>query len=820
MALNIIYEFSFNKDVMNAANEASKLKMKWFKSVTKHEDVDKNVVLKYLGVINELLARYTDAMKNSREDAKGCSGPDNIDRAIPYADVKDFFYAKYDYAGILKFTEDMYKVINRGQVKSEDDIQSFFTDQVNKFFKGLPETYAAVRDDVLSIKAISADKRDIAQFNAVKSQNYFDPTERKEIYDSIRMTIDYVSNQINQKGRIDLEDGSMNAQITFINTVVDFMTYTLTAYMARVFIITNYLNTFILACNSYEVGVVAESVQDVSNKISDSEVDVIKSADEASLREPKDFENLADLFKTFTSIIGGSVKYDKDKTYVLRDMLDGNMFDEAALSNPLYEFINNRIGWAYFEGPRATKDITEFVAELKGYISNSAQALSTSISAKQELLPIIKLTGEDKKTKEGIQQVASQLADFSVSMLHQLQNGFKHYIDDRTRESLLPNHNLHMLNMYAELVKYIKELYEEIATTTLARFRDLEILYNGANNDELKNIMNSFKVKVPGDMKEEKSVTNTTDNLVPDTSRLPVDLHSLPAYESYRMYSEYARTIFPNDTYYSEAFDLSKLIDTLLSKVSGWFSKMNKFFDNDRFKAAVKWVNDNQGRLNSMTFRAGQKVLPYKANINYPSIDAFTRALGAFNVDGIKSQEDLDKFIDSLYDINANDQTFTKIIKSNDTNSGKQLENYVLFGVQPGTDVSEKTLDSSDAVKNEMNNIWISTVKSSTSIRQSLTTAEQQMKNTMQSVKSKIAGATLSNNANDKKDTAPDINGGDEEGTENPTNKEDNTSLLQSAVTRMDAACNKIVFPVYNIFHKAIVDQYNYIREAFQNAEK
>lgn len=832
MNIYFIDSYQFSEDVNKLANSTSEMKMELFRASNQLKRIDSTKVHKYLGTINGVLSEYSTKFENLEDAMSDATGQEGV-TTVSYDEIKPYLYANFDYASIISYTDGLYKGIADGKFKDGEDIQDFYDHTVSIAFKDIPTSTPAILDDIKSLKWHDASTAEAAKFNAVKLQHIFNSRDRQELYKAIESVLNFLCAEIDTDGKINIATDDITLRISFIVSVLDYALYSITAYMGRVIALYAYAYRFI---SDGKVIPTHESVE-VKEKITDEAYKVIIPADDMACRDPKNFVSLINMMNEFATVIGAQPLSSEELnfldtisySYRIRheeENNDDNIFVNALIGNPLYEFITQRM--LHFEWELSWKQRQDFVDELHSYVYNGQQGLSSSLSAKQQMIPIIRDTLSDKNNIEDYRKIVSDLNRFSLEIFSILRRYFMDAIRYRSDESNEPRYTNSMLNSTAELVKCIKELYNDLVEVVLSRLRDIELRINKNKEDELNKIFTNVSIDVPGELKSDVSHTHDMMNASPDTSRLPVDLYSLPTYESLRMYSEYVASLpgMEGNGYYSEAVDFSKIVDTLQALFQGLVKKFIQFLDNPKFKNAVNWVSKNESTLNNLTYNGSMEVLPYIEDIKLVDFDAFVNKLKAFNNTTIESDENLKKYLDSLYDLG--DQTLTKIWNSNDKNMNDQMSNYILFGAQPGTVVKSKTLTGDASIKADLK-IWIGTVKSSTFLKGTITNIEQAANGTIKGIKSQIvnmkkAPSTQTTTQQSNTQEAPELNN-DKATNSNQTQQQvastnNNDQRIQNALSGIQTAFQKVIAPDYMIMHRAIIDQYNYIKTAYNMANK
>ena len=817
-------------DVNSFVGESGKAKMELFKASYQNRKVDYRIIQKYIGALNGMLSKYGNKLKEVEDAVKsmGKVDPDaRIRGCIAYETAKPVLYANFDYASVLQFADGLIKGINSNKMNGVDDVDDYFDHTVSIAFKNIPTSTASLVEDANSIRNTPVDRSEISHFNAVKGLRIYNEMDRRELYKASCKVIDYICDEINKNGGLGIYTDDASVKVAFVNSIIEFITYSITAFMYRTVIISIYADPFInYKANDEDGPVMSESVQEVNNKISEKDIRVMHDADDAILRDPANIEKFYDTINEFGQIVGISI-FDKNPN--LRNHWDqfnfvdrntdfqNNIFNQELIGNPLYEFIRNKLTTARWDDVIADRT-SRAADEFDTLVHNKKQGLSDTMSAAQEMFPIFRDTWKDKTSENDIETIIRDLGRISIPILAALAATARSIDNMRSDdvESDKPYGNNSVLNNNARIIKTARELYKDIALVVLSRFRSLEIIINKNRQKDIADGFADVSIKVPGDFKENDPGKEAMGDSVPDTSRMPVDLYGMPTYEACRMYSEYASYILGDDEFFNEAVDFSKIFDTLQAFLAAWYKKAIQFFDSAGLKNAGAWVENNQGTLKTAKYNGTMEVLPYKSDIKYPSMTEFNDKLNKFNADLLKSEKDFNAFIDSLY---ANsDNTLTTIWKSDSKTLNADIENYVLFGVAPGTNVQTKTLNTSEAIQTEMSNTWISTVLAAKTLRDAFVNGEKQADNAVKNIKTKIAATQSTNNQNNQDQNNQDQN--------NPNNQQQNNTNAQAndenapvspqtALSRIQTAYTKVVFPVYMIFHKAVMDQYNYIKQAY-----
>ena len=796
MDYDIITRNSLNADVVKLVQTSSKLKLGLFRSLMDHKDVDTDNVKKYLNVANEIIARYDETLSKltkEMDDYKYQSGVTS--RGITYKKAKPYILAHNDYASMLKFADSLFTDISKGSVESTKDADDMFEDYAEKYFDGMGDTTAEALGEVIELfdDRQKLDESECKHAQSIDWPSVYRKSDRNELNKSMTKLMDWLIDGM-KEGTIKFDNDDVTCPILFMTNVIEYMTYSVTAFICRV------AGVFIYAGQIKDDGncVACES----ASNIGASRINVMNAADEMSYRDPKDFNEFVSLAMEFcgamrTSIPGSDNEKDR---WWMEIPMENNKIKNALVGNRIVSLMSDV--WASTEFRDGLKDYKEFAQQLNRLV-NEVNPLGQTNAMQEMFIAVRDANGDDKKA------LVADICAFAIWELNKITKVMDHITGTYRADLYDTKANSPMKHYYEQIQKVLRQLYAESVHTFICKLKDIELNENKDREEELNSTFVSMSIKVPG-MKDDNSSVHNMMTAVPDV--LPVALEAMPVYESLRMYSEYAKTVLGDDAYYSEAVDFSKLIDAFQAAITAFFNKVKKFFGNKSVAAAAKWVEDNKASLTGAEYEGQMEVLPYLADINCPSIDVVTDKLNAFTVDSVKDDESLNKFIDSMYA--GISPELVKIMKSDDKNKTAAIQNFIMFGINPGTNPATKTLSSSAEIKKEMIN-WISNVMGCAAIAIAYTNSEKKANEAMRSLKSKVASA--SNQMSDEH-VAPTI----DDGTTQPTQAEQkaDSTNLQNAISKIQIAYSTITFASYDIFHKVVMDEYNYIKTAYSMIKK
>lgn len=815
-----LYDYDMIKIVQELANNSAKVKAVIFKNIIMGSDIDKRSLQQYIGYVNSMLSafeKYGDVILNNASKYEGST----TGYGISYAGVKDYLYTKYDYASALPFTDGLIKGINEKKITNNEEVLDFFTHTANKAFKNRAFTTAGLVDQVIEdMKDCRGKLNDVElkKFKSVKDQNLFDSMDRVELYKTIQKVIEFLCSELNKNRYIHTRD--MKLLVSFVNNIIEYITYSITAYITRIYIITKYLSCFKNPARE----LIAESVNENISKI--ARITLINDIDETNVRDMTKIFDYIDNCSKFITTIGGVIPKIADIKELKRscdcfEELKDNRFNNALLDNSFYEFLSNRIYTLFDEyGMNRNRSLAELNETLKEFLLNNGQALSTRATAKQAMLSIIKELDSDNDNKKDSTDLAADLLGFTSYTLFKIYS-----ITSRIQECRMDNNHvldIRTLTVMAELIKQLNSVYKEIAIATLFKFRDIEMKINDMNNNESDHVKDLLAIKVPGMKDNDYSSNNVTMAAVPDTTRVPLELMNLyaqPSFEYYQMYDEYASSLLPGDAYYTEA---AVWINKIKSWLQAILTAIKRRWNDAKFQAAVKWVGDHKGDLQSMNYTGTMEVLPYGAlKIDY--IDELIKKLDEINADLLKDKTQFEEFIKSLY-VTPELQYIFLSGSVDDKLKNTKYRNYILFGIDPkstNNDVKGKKLVDSQ-IKDEMTRVWIPTIVSSTTTSKELIDTSNELNQKIDNF-NRVAAQNTSKVNND---IPPAMNNDEQNSSSSaqsstqPAKEEDKGVNAEEAVTKLQTVFTNLWQNLEPTVYKAINDQYSYIQQAHSLGRK
>lgn len=668
---SMLYDNDIVSDVRKLINEASTLKSAIFRTLLTGTEPNKQAGNFFISYVNGYLQFWEDfALDMKSKMSAADPGPT---RSIPYSQVKDFIYDKYDYAAMLKFAEGISMGITDGKFKDKSDIDDFFACTVSKAFgdHDQPDSAAALLDSVLmssnNWSEVKYDSNNLKMFNAVKNyRDLVDRRDRVELFTATKKVVEFISD----KDMVDklVQKNNVKLYVATINSIMEFVVYSLTAYAVRVYAINTFAYPFIN--NSVLIGngsvPAMESASDIelptTGNNRDLEVTIMRDADEAACKEVGKSQALFDAFGKASTALGADGSYSERKPSHPNENsgsrivfnLEKNLFGQKLFGNNLYQFITRG---GYSVGYRRASRINEMNTLIKTMVYNPQQGISTTSSPKQEFLAIIRGVDCDN-TVNGYRTLFANLYEFVATITINLEDIIDE-ISYQARENLDMDSKMAMTqdlrSVSNENLRVMSELYSELVYTFIQKARDIETRYNKINS---KNVNDAITLNLRKANAETDIGTTTSDisNAVPDSNRIPIDLtdlYTLPAFESYQYYDEAVKVIYglEDDFYFSEAFNFSTIVNAILALIAKAKTRMKNWWNNVNRQKAVKWVTDNANVFNGKSIgNQSLKVMPFitegnKENININPFAAGIKNLSSFNDGILNSPESVQEFL-------------------------------------------------------------------------------------------------------------------------------------------------------------------------------
>lgn len=861
----------YDKDIIASIREITEgsysMKREIFKNMVRAKTLEKSVLKEYLNDVNEFL-RFWEAYANDlQEKIKNSKGETDV-YTIEYQFVKDYIYAKYDYASVLPFTDGLIRGVSDGKFKDVETIEDFRDHTLDKAFHHPARSAAEMLDSVLVGGAgigINSKKLtgplDAKSFDAIRSYDLFNRRDRAELYKAIKATLEFMTEDVGVGKYLTTND--MKITVSMINNIVEYVTYSLTAYATRIYIISAYAYPFIIKSTSdVDKTPINEATIADSDNSDNVEITIFRNADEMICRDPVKTKEFMTIFSKFVTAVGadslfGTEKPDYNKQWAIRDGMENNVFCQKLLVNPLHEFLTTGAS-NFLHDPygSAMNELNMMVREL---IYNNTQGLQGAASPKQELFHVIRGT-TCENTMKGYQKLVKDLYACSLHLCSQTSNIIDGIIRWKKAENEYPAHNTGTLNTGAETLKIISEFYRDLASAILQKARDIEMHINYLRVDEINKAAAGLSIKIPNEKPDVDANANMM-TAVPDTTRVPtelLDLYDVPTFEYMELYNEYVKMLpgMEDDLYYSEAFNISGIIDKITSAIKNALKRFRAFLDNRDVKAAMSWAIKHEKDILAMNFSSVQlQVLPYKEPLGLPKgYEKLKNGLANFDIKNFASKEAIDQYVKSLYPSETVYGWFTKD-DGKITSGADKYRNYILFSNE--NEATEKYPEKRPLTGQALQNtipLWINTLKGAEDTFKAYKKIGDDIEAQINNIRSKTVAATnttqtstststtANSTANQGSDTqAPpsmgdagkgednkNTNTGSTQGQQTQENKpeekkdqkSDTIDLTSEGLTAINVATVRLYASLSGMFVEYIKAEYAYLKEAYAGGTK
>lgn len=851
----VFRDSDIRKSTHELISESSKLKAEIFKTIVMGKELDKQNIKSFESYINEFLkfwSSYGDNLKAVIKDIKIDDCDEGIE-VIEYTYIKNFIYGNYDYASILHFVDGILKGVNDKSMKTPADIDDFKNHTIDLAFNHQDPSVAGLLDSVLSeeIKSVKkkADSLDLKMFDTIRNYNdLFGFRDRPELYKAITKTLEYITtHNIAPSG---YDHTNVRLFISLVNNIVEYITYSLTAYAVRIFVISQYANSFISCKHVEDSEMVTESVdlnktlslKDISENPNGSICSVFHNTDEMIIKDPKQYNEVICRLNEFLTLIGTEpLLKDSPKPYnfnVDNKWKNDNKLYKELKDNLLYDFfVNNQ--WFPYNRDRELNQV-ETNQTLKSIMYNKYQALEGYVTPKNQFMNIIQKI-EYGSTVKDYQKLARDISTVAVDLIDRIAQTLNdkswQLEDEMTGNYWKPGTR----KAVAEIIKFLIDLYEELIFAFIQKIGYIEMKINELRSSEVKKVIDITSLNISG-LKSDICMDNSMMLSVPDTTRAvveQVDLYTLPIVEAYEMYDDYLRSLpeFANDWYLKEIADeqvsqnttamKDKIVDVAGSTISSIINKVRAilqslwqriqyFWNSQSFVLAKKWVIDNEETLKSLQFPADAKleILPYKDEVTLPQgFSNLQKNLMNFNEKTVESSDSLQKYLQTLYPNNQVAQWF-----ANDPEgkvAAQKYMNLILF--DEGSDQPKKPIVITGADIAKKMALWINTIKESDATKDGFKKINDDINNAIGSINSKIV------NINNQNKQAPDAASTDASQAAKADNQKDikvnpgsdKIALVSDASNRITVAITRLWSPLAPMIIRAMMNQYGYIKAAY-----
>lgn len=842
MRNRMLYDNDVVDSVRDLIAKTSTLKTAIFTNILTGATINQSAATSYLLYINGYLKQWDDFAMDMKEKMSKANNVRNAP-SIHYDVVKPYIYDSYDYNAMVSYAEALTIGIKDRKFKDKSDIDDFFAFTVSKAFGDHynADTVAGILDSILlqnNHYDVEPNDDDRRMFNSIRNKNdIFKSSDRTTIYNNTKNVINFISDKKMISKLIEV--GNTAAFVAAVNTILDFVAYTITMYVARIYMINMFAYPYI---NTSLTPVYESADEDFKVRNSEDtvgEITIMRDADDGECSDINKFKIFASVFtNACNNMMASCLSIQTNGDYsVDSSSLSKNIFAQKLFSNDLYAFICNR-KYDYVGG---YDNFDTYVVEINDILKSLITVTyNTNIhgTPKNEFISIIK----GIECKDDINGLRSLIGDLSVIAIHVcncLANKNSQLsriaVDSLNSKTI----SINTTNKANDNQKMIVQLYHELALLFIAKGREIEVKYNKLNIDRIRNTvgLNLGNLKL-----NDHGTTSPITNVAPDSIKTPInisDLYALPSFENFQFYDEMVATDYgyTDDLYYSEAFNFSSIMNTLKSLLMGLVKKVQAWWNNEQRKKAMQWATKYGDQVIKMNFSGKEMdVLPFKNNGSKEHIDLsvsfdnIMKGCISLNNDTLKTTESVTNWIKSMYPAPEIYNWFAE----NEREAAAKFHSYVLFkDIAQASTKPEPTIKIKDGEINKRCSWWVDTCKQGQAIfnglieqNKSITKGIDQLqkiiteltKNSQQSGSSNSnTDSNLSSSSNmekseEKKDQNQNANKPAEDKKDESKNMLDNAQLASNELQKL---LSRIYLPLTNICMEYIDEEYRYIRRAY-----
>lgn len=844
-----LYEYEFIDQIQRISSQSAVVKQEIFKSMMQKKYIDKQKIKIYLSFVSDFLKFWEDYSTDLQEKISRTTGIEGV-CTIKYQDIKDFIYANYDYASIIPYVDGLIKGIESSKFKEPEDVNDFFVHTVSKAYDELPDSIAGLLDHVTgeSIffdKNFRSDKYEAKMFETVKSyKKMFNTTSRTVLYKAITKAIEFITDE---EAAVKLGSKTPRLYVSVVNNIIEYISYSMAVYAVRIYTISCYAYPYIDSEVRTATPVAMKEATEekelptINNDLDSVSLTIMHEADEAKYKNIENIKELIQLMNKFIASLGadsmlGTRGLTYGRYYSKIDMVaEPNNFGEKLIHNDLFIFLDTGID-CYTSSPKE-KDMIETNQVIKSMLYNNKQGLGGTFTHKQELLHIIRGVSCDNTIK-GYQKLAVSLAKLNFFITGRIEDGIKYV--NRWKDENYPHKEMISIgtqNAVKETLKMYNELYGDVVAAVIQKAKEIEKGYNAITVKQSDAISKSLDLDI---------TAGGITSVVPDTTRMPIDLinmYSLPAFEEMQMYDDYLKSLpmFESDMYFSEALNISGVMNKIISFIANPFKKFSAFYKNEKVKKALDWVAKNKSKIEHTNLEAyiGKEMLPYpEIKDKSKSIDPTKgyKNLVA-NIGNYKPEDpnfDLDKYITSLYPSKTVQEWF------NDPKTGSiKYHNYIKFN-QDENSASDQVQSGVKLTKENVVNAingCISSIEGLEKVYASLDQTKRELDGKVNEIKNKVVAATNKQGGNepvkdnveqekDNKDSNQNKPGENTQDTQQKSEQSGNdaankmqsstNSNPDSVLPAIETAIQRLWNPIGTILVDTITDQYKHIKAAYE----
>lgn len=791
----------------------------------------------FIRFLNEYLRKIENETKAAQTALRTTECSTITSKVFEHNFFNDIIYNDYDYASILQFVDGLEDGILDGNFNSPGKIKDFSDHTITMAFHNMGIDVGGLVDLVTSpqVDGLKTDctEIDVSTINSCKnSSNLCNTTDRIELYDATSVAIKHlVAMNVD-----DIGTPAPNMIVAFINTVCDYISFSVTMYLVRSYIIQQQVSFF--TNTTFEESTVLGDHNESIGNTSCPNVLNMQSLEEIVIKDYKKLDLVIDHLKTFAEKyhIPIAILTKEKENIENRIKLDGDYKNKKYIEMKFYkELADTAIGdllltkcspWIC-DGSIEYNMSDKYYHRLKDALYRNPQ--NQFESSRDIFLSIIKANNSSSVSN-------SDFIDTMIITLRFISYKINNFLDDASigEQSKWCTHRRGTVdkgirNRQAVMAAWLETFYEEVAFAFLQNLQVREVELLAKDQKMQRELDQMFNLDVP-DMKCDWNKTQQQMLSVPSIEdpyyhKINLDFFGQPLQEAYMMYNEYVSSLpeFANDIYFKELDEnvpqqddgkvkqtvdrttdsFANIITKLKSIITSLWNRVKNFWTGKSFQLAKNWVTKNEQNLLALTFDANAKlqILPYKENITLPNgFQNLPNNIKAFTKDKVASKDAFQKYLQSLY---PNQDIANWFI--NDKNADQRYMNLILFD-NGSEGEKQRVIISGDEIKNNMAH-WIATIKNSDAVSNDFKKLNDDISNAVNTFNSMLVSMTRTQQQNTQQNNQSNTNGVDND-------------MLSYAATRVTAAVTRLWAPIAPAVIQAMMNEYNYIKTAYTLGNK
>nr|DAN65344.1 MAG TPA: hypothetical protein [Caudoviricetes sp.] len=831
-------EEDFKNDVSGIMKYIGKLKFgynrKFVMTGTNFVDNFSEDFIRFLNAYLSRIESDANAAKSVLQSTECVKSSKNV---FDHNFINEIIYGNYDYASVLQFVDGIEDGLESNEFAKVSDVENFFTHTIDMAFNHMGTSVGALVDQLTAPQVngfeVACDHIDVSTMNTLKtSSKLFPARDRIEVYNSVSEVIRYLNRENDLFDKYDVR-----IKIAAINSICDYIAYTIVMYLARYYVIQKQIGFFAEADGvTTESTVISPIDEPVGTSLCPS-MWTAQSMEEIVIKDYKKLDLVIDHLKTFAEKHHIAIDILKKEKENIENKIqsDDNYKNKKHLQIKFYkELADTAIGdiiltkyspWSCDENNEYNV-IDKYYHRLKDALYRNPQ--NQFESSRDIFLSII-------KAKDSSSVSNSDFIDTMIVVLRFISYKINNFLSDASlgEQSKWRVHGRSagdkgIRNRQAVMAAWIETFYEEVAFAFLQNLQVREVELLAKDQKTQRELDQMFNLDVP-DMKSDWDKTQQQMLSVPSREdswyqNTKLDFYGQPIHEAMMMYNEYVASLpkFMDDIYFKEvdenkpqekepALDravnkvtdsVSTIITKLKSIIQALWNRAQSFWAGKSFQMARKWVSENEQNLMALTFPENAKmdILPYKENITLPP--GFQNAINniaKFNQNHVRSKESLQQYLKTIYPTAEIANWF-----ANDKNAEQRYLNLILFDNGSEGEKQKVSIGANEIKKNMSH--WIATIKGSETTQNDFKKINDDVANSVNTLNATLVSITRNNSAK-KTGSNEQQPGGDSE-------------MLNMATTKITNAVNRLWAPITPAIIQAMMNQYNYIKTAYTLGNK